>query len=125
MDFFDAIKTCLRKYATFSGRAGRPEYWWFMLFSILVSLAAGMISETLNGLVSLALFIPSIAVGARRLHDVGKSGWFQLLWVVPIFGWALLIWWAVTPSTGPNDYGPGPELPQDDFTALPPGPGAV
>jgi uncharacterized membrane protein YhaH (DUF805 family) len=105
MNFTDAIKTCLHKYATFTGRATRSEFWWFALFTVLASMLASMFGELVNSLVSLALLIPSIAVGARRLHDIGKSGWFQLLWMIPVIGWALLIYWAVQPSAGSNEYG--------------------
>jgi uncharacterized membrane protein YhaH (DUF805 family) len=120
MDFVEATKTCLRKYATFEGRASRSEYWWFMLFGVLVGIASSMLSSTLNALVSLALLLPSIAAGARRLHDIGKSGWLQLVWLIPVIGWAIMIWWAVQPSAGPNAWGAGPELPRDDPLGIPP-----
>jgi uncharacterized membrane protein YhaH (DUF805 family) len=120
MDFTQAIKTCLSKYATFSGRASRPEFWWFVLFTILASAAASLIGERLEGLVSLALLLPSLAVGARRLHDIGKSGWFQLLWLVPVVGWIFLIYWAIQQSEPqPNEYGPLPGT--GETPALPPG----
>ena len=123
MNFGQAIKTCFNKYATFAGRAGRPEFWWFVLFSLLVTAAASMIGQRLEGLVSLALLLPSLAVGARRLHDIGKSGWFQLLWFIPLIGWAFLVYWAVQASTpGHNEYGPLPG--HEETHALPP-PGAV
>jgi uncharacterized membrane protein YhaH (DUF805 family) len=79
MGFIEAVKTCLQKYATFSGRASRAEFWWFVLFTVIASIAGSMFGEVVNGLVSLALLLPSIAVGARRLHDIGKTGWLQLL----------------------------------------------
>ena len=73
MNFGQAISSCLSKYATFSGRASRPEFWWFFLFQILISLAASMLGETINGLVALGLLLPALAVGSRRLHDIGKK----------------------------------------------------
>jgi uncharacterized membrane protein YhaH (DUF805 family) len=74
MNFGQATSTCLSRSATFSGRASGPEFWWFFLFQILVSVAASMIGDTIAALVSLALLLPALAVGTRRLHDIGKSG---------------------------------------------------
>jgi uncharacterized membrane protein YhaH (DUF805 family) len=73
----------LKRYAQFSGRSPRAEYWWFALFSFLISLPAAIIdvmlgSQAINGLVSLALFLPSLAVSVRRLHDLDRSGWWVL-----------------------------------------------
>lgn len=122
MDFKQSVVTCLKKYVEFQGRAGRPEFWWFALFTLLVSLAASwLLGETVGMLANLALLLPSLAVGARRLHDMGKSGWFQLVWLVPFIGWAIMIYWLVQPSAGPNAYGEGPALPE--MTRLPPGAG--
>ncbi len=121
MGFVEAVQECLRKYATFDGRSGRSEFWWFVLFTIVAGIVASFFGQTVNTIVSLAVVIPSIAVGARRLHDIGKSGWFQLLWVVPVFGWGLLIWWAVQPSGPANAWGEGPALPKDDPLGIPPG----
>ena len=98
MNFGQAISTCFTKYATFSGRASRPEFWWFFLFQILLSIGASMFSELLSGLVSLALLLPALAVGARRLHDIGRTGWWQLLGLTGI-GFLVLIYWWVQPST--------------------------
>lgn len=105
-DFLNAVKTCLRKYADFSGRAARPEFWWFALAQFLASLAVSMVSDMLSGLLSLGLLLPALAVGSRRLHDLGKSGWLQLLWLIPIIGWIVLIYWACQPGeAGANKYG--------------------
>ena len=100
----NAVSVCLKKYATFEGRASRSEYWFFALFYIIVSVLSGFV-EGITGIMGLsylpffALFIPSIAVGCRRMHDVGRSGWFQL---VPIYNLIL----ALTPSNpGTNKYG--------------------
>ena len=97
MNFGQAISSCLSKYATFSGRASRPEFWWFFLFQILISLAASMLGEAINGLVALGLLLPALAVGTRRLHDIGKSGWWQLL-TLTVIGLLLLIYWWVQPA---------------------------
>jgi uncharacterized membrane protein YhaH (DUF805 family) len=100
----NAVSVCLKKYATFEGRASRSEYWFFALFYIIVSVLSGFV-EGITGIMGLsylpffALFIPSIAVGCRRMHDVGRSGWFQL---IPIYNLIL----ALTPSNpGTNKYG--------------------
>src|SRR5688500_6573983 len=106
MDFKQAIITCLRdKYVDFKGRAGRAEFWWFFLFQVIVMVVIGMVSQTIQSIASLALLLPALGVGARRLHDIGKSGWFQLLWFIPIIGWGILIYWGVQPSGPANDFG--------------------
>ena len=99
MNFGQAISTCFSKYATFSGRASRSEFWWFFLFQILVSIAASMLGDVVAGLVSLAVLLPALAVGARRLHDIGKSGWWQLIMLTGI-GLLLLIYWWAQPASG-------------------------
>lgn len=120
MDFKQSVTTCLKKYAEFGGRAGRPEFWWFALFTLIVGLVLGWVSDILGMLVNLGLLLPSLAVGARRLHDIGKSGWFQLIWLIPFIGWAFMIYLLVQPSVGPNQYGEGPAMPEG-APALPPG----
>ena len=99
MDFVQAIKTCLGQYATFSGRASRSEYWWFFLFQVLVMVATGMLGDVINGLASLALLLPALAVGTRRLHDIGRTGWWQLL-LLPGIGFFVLLYWWVHPTDG-------------------------
>jgi uncharacterized membrane protein YhaH (DUF805 family) len=121
MDFGQAIKNCLNNYATFTGRAGRAEFWWFVLFNFLVTMAASVIWHRLGNLAGLALLLPLIAVGTRRLHDTGKSGWFQLLWFVPVIGFILLvIWMAQAADAAPNEYGPPPGA-EPVVAPLPPG----
>lgn len=105
MDFVQAIKSCLGQYATFSGRASRSEYWWFFLFQVLVMVATGMLGDVINGLASLALLLPALAVGTRRLHDIGRTGWWQLLLLSGI-GFLVLLYWWVQPGEGAgNIYG--------------------
>ncbi len=104
MTFGEAIKTCFAKYADFSGRAPRSEFWWWELFAFLVLVGTAMVNDTLSNLASLALALPSLAVGARRLHDIDKSGWFQLLYLIPLIGWIVLMYWAVKEGKEPNRF---------------------
>jgi len=101
MTFANSITTCLSKYGIFKGRATRSEYWWFFLaislpdcITLFVEHSAYEVLVYIYLLFSLAVLVPWIAVGSRRLHDVGKSGWWQLLWVVPIIGWIFIIYWS-------------------------------
>lgn len=102
----NAISACFSKYATFSGRATRSEYWFFYLFYAIM-LLVGMILDSAAGttfiyyIIVLALFLPTFAASVRRIHDAGKSGWFIL---VPIYNLVLLC----TPSVGDNEYGAKP-----------------
>jgi uncharacterized membrane protein YhaH (DUF805 family) len=97
MDFMTAVKTCLGKYVTFAGRATRPEYWYFALFSFVASLIAALIGaligtgHVLDTLVNLALFLPGLAAAVRRLHDTDRTGWWCLIGLVPIVGIIVLI----------------------------------
>jgi len=111
----------LKKYATFSGSAQRAEFWYFILFSTIASLVLGVLDGIfgtfnpesgfglLSGIYSLAIIIPTLAVGARRLHDIGKSGWWQLIMLIPLVGIILLIVWWATDSKGDNLYGENPK----------------
>jgi uncharacterized membrane protein YhaH (DUF805 family) len=110
MDFKTSIQTCISKYITFSGRARRSEYWWFVLATILVSVVLTgvdmIIGLPLSILFSLAVLVPSIAVATRRLHDINKSGWWQLIVFVPLVGAIVLIFWLVKEgSTTENRFG--------------------
>lgn len=109
MDFFEAIKSCFNRYATFGGRAARSEYWWWALFVLLGSIGTAMVSDTVSGLFALGTLLPFLAVASRRLHDIGRSGWWQLVGFIPLLGWIVMIYWSVQPSEGPNAYGSGPE----------------
>ncbi len=106
MNFIEAVQTCLRNYALFRGRARRPEFWWFMLFAVLATLAASFLfGEFGNGIVTLALLLPGLAVSARRLHDIGRSGWWQLVSLIPLVGWVVVLYWYVQPSEeAPNRF---------------------
>lgn len=84
MSATDAVRTCFRKYATFTGTASRPEYWWFALFNSVGSLVLYAINvPALRGLWGLALLLPGLAVAVRRLHDTGRSAWWLLASIIP------------------------------------------
>ena len=109
MDFLTAIKTCFSKYADFTGRARRSEFWFWWLFTFIVGLILGWI-PVIGWIISIALIIPNLAVGARRLHDTGKSGWWQLLQLLPIVGIIILIvFWVQDSHAGENQYGANPK----------------
>jgi len=131
MSFFAAIGSALGRYAVFSGRARRSEYWWFVVFTTLVGVAADIadavlgttFERTTDGIdawlpsfglvgtvVNLLLFLPSLAVGVRRLHDTDRSGWWLLIGLVPIVGAIVLLVFFVLDSTpGTNSYGNDPK----------------
>jgi len=106
MTFGESISTCFSKYADFNGRASRSEFWWWSLFILLASIATSIIGETVSALFSLGTFLPALAVGARRLHDTDRSGWLQLLWIIPVIGWILLIVWLAQEGREPNRFVP-------------------
>ena len=117
MDFQTSIKTCFSKYADFSGRALRSEFWFFVLFSCLAGIITTIIDimilgysvdsyGPLNLICTVGLFIPAVAVTARRLHDVNRSGWWQLI-ELTIIGILLILVWNVTEGEKKkNIYGP-------------------
>ena len=112
----------LKKYAVFSGRSRRREYWYFVLFNIIVGIVLGWIDALLgtrgsyagagllSGIYGLAVIIPSLAVTVRRLHDIDRSGWWILIALVPLIGVIVLLVFALLDSTpGDNRYGPNPK----------------
>jgi uncharacterized membrane protein YhaH (DUF805 family) len=123
MTFQDAVQTCFRKYADFQGRARRAEYWWFVLFAIIGTVVALLVDALLGAALtgggmglpvfqaafSLGIFLPSLAVAIRRLHDTDRSGWWYLIVLVPLIGFIVLIIFFVQRGTeGPNRFGPDP-----------------
>jgi uncharacterized membrane protein YhaH (DUF805 family) len=104
--FGEAVQVCLRKYVDFQGRASRSEYWYFFLFTVLAGLVAAAFSVRLENAVNVLLFLPTMSAGARRLHDIGRSGWSLLWWLIPILGWIIIIArLARAGDPGPNAYG--------------------
>jgi uncharacterized membrane protein YhaH (DUF805 family) len=104
MTFVDAIQTCFKKYVDFKGRAGKSECWWWILFFVVVSAGLSAVNQQISALFSLATFLPSIAVATRRLHDTDKSGWFQLIALVPVLG-LVIIYFLIQDSKEPNRFG--------------------
>jgi uncharacterized membrane protein YhaH (DUF805 family) len=100
MTFMESVKTCFSKYAVFEGRAGRPEFWWFMLFLLLVNILLSWISPLVGAIFTLATLVPSLAVGARRLHDTDRSGWWQLLCLTVIGTVVLIVFFALPAKDG-------------------------
>jgi uncharacterized membrane protein YhaH (DUF805 family) len=107
MTFGKSIATCMAKYVDFNDRASRPEYWWFFLFTVLLTWFADIAdpSKAASTIVSLALFLPSLSASARRLHDTGRSGWWQLIALTVIGLIPLFIWFASKGNDQSNDYG--------------------
>ena len=106
----------LERYAKFDGRAGRAEFWWFALASLIINIGFNVLAQVsgifslLGFLFSLAVLLPSIGVAIRRLHDTDKTGLFLLLVLIPVIGWIILIVFYIQEGTaGPNQYGAGPE----------------
>lgn len=104
-----AVKTCFNKYADFTGRAARPEFWWFFVFQLVVYVVTGWVHGLVELLAVLALVVPALAVAARRMHDTGKSGWILLLGLIPVIGGLVLLFFAAQPGQPQdNTYGPVP-----------------
>ena len=124
MGFTQAISSVLGKYATFQGRAPRSEYWWWALFTILLNWVLGLVDLALFGafsfiatgdvhmftplttLVGVLLILPSIAVGARRFHDMDRTGWWLLIGLTGIGAVVIFFWFMFKGTEGPNRFGP-------------------
>jgi DNA-binding CsgD family transcriptional regulator len=102
MTFFESIRVGLNKYAEFNGRASRSEFWWFSLFMVLVASALVYISQTAGEVFLIAALLPFLAAGARRLHDTGRSGWWELFILAPYGGIVLLGFLWAKPPTSPQ-----------------------
>ncbi len=116
ISFAEAVKSCFNKYADFNGRSPRAEYWYFALFNVAVVMVLAVLGAIIGKLFMyvyytyvLAILVPSIAVSIRRMHDIGRSGWWVLISLVPFIGSIWYIVLAALPSRlGPNQYGPNP-----------------
>ena len=118
MSFAESITTCLRKYIDFSGRASRSEYWWFTLCIPFVMIVSQIYFRITGGdtrivlpftLFMVFMFLPSMSVQVRRLHDMNRSAWWILLYLLNVLGLLVLLVWSIFPGVpGPNRYGPDP-----------------
>ncbi len=116
MNFKESVTTCFQKYVDFDGRASRSEYWWFYLFYFVSYIGIAILDSMITGgiiavLYSLALMIPSITAGVRRLHDTDRVGWWMLIALIPLVGVIVLIIFLAHKGTpGENRFGPPPVL---------------
>ncbi len=124
MGFGEAVSTCFGKYVDFNGRASRPEFWWFVLASIIIVIIAQVLDQIIGTtyvfaiIAYLALFLPLTSVTVRRLHDTDRSGWWWWLHILPLIGGIVLFIFEVLASDeGENKYGPNP---QGSFAPPPP-----
>jgi uncharacterized membrane protein YhaH (DUF805 family) len=119
MSFVEAIQSGFSNYVNFSGRAVRSEYWYWVLFAVLLSIVTNIIDAVIFGtsgtailsaIAGLALFLPGLAMAVRRFHDLDKSGWFVLILMIPLVGWPILwlVWFCARGTMGPNRFGPDP-----------------
>jgi uncharacterized membrane protein YhaH (DUF805 family) len=123
MTFSEAVNSVLSKYATFTGRATRAEFWRWVVVFVLITIVTRMIDgalfassiqesfyvrdtwQPLTSITILALLLPNMALAVRRLHDIGRSGWWLLLMLIPLIGPLVLLYWYVQPSEdGPNQF---------------------
>ena len=117
--FKEAVERALKlNYCNFSGRASRSEFWWFQLFAFILGIVVEIVfcwnqnvMSIVSGLVGIALLLPNLGIDVRRLHDIGKSGWWIFLSLIPIVGWIiLLVWYCKDSQMETNEYGPVPNL---------------
>lgn len=118
MSFAQAASICLNKYVTFSGRARRSEYWWFVLLCVSVNLIATIVDKAAGTSIfaivaGLGLFLPSLAVAIRRLHDTNRSGWWYMLVFVPFGAVAVLVFLCLDSTPVVNGYGASPKSPTE------------
>lgn len=121
MGFGEAVSSCFKQFATFRGRARRSEYWFFALFCFIIGVVAriidsmlftgedGTVTQIVGSITSLVLLLPTLAVSWRRMHDIGRSGAWYFINLIPIVGWIIFIVWAAQDSHGDNEYGPSPK----------------
>lgn len=114
MSFFEAVASCFSKYAQFKGRASRAEYWWFFLFLLLSTIFLNQLvmsffgqqaAVTVSSLYYLAVLLPSLSVGARRLHDMNHTAWWLLLTPTIIGAFVLMVWFMFAGTPGANRFG--------------------
>jgi uncharacterized membrane protein YhaH (DUF805 family) len=115
MTFTQAISSGFSNYINFTGRASRSAFWYWALFGLLVGIVADIVDYSMDTgyligqLWGLAMLLPNLAVGARRLHDTNRSGFWLFIGLVPLIGWILLVvWWCMKGTSGSNQYGADP-----------------
>ena len=109
MNIIEATKLFFTRYVDFNGRSRRSEYWWAYLAVVIISAVLTAVLGELAYIWSLATLVPQIAITIRRLHDIGKSGWFYLIGLIPLAGPILLLVWMCKDSTEDNEWGPNPK----------------
>ncbi len=112
MSFIQSIEVCFKKFSVFDGRSRKSEFWWFQLFCLIANLVGIMIDHLMGyesgffeWVAYAIVLLPSLAVGARRLHDTGRSGWWQLLYLTIIGTIILIVWWVGDGNKNKNKYG--------------------
>lgn len=121
VSFSQAVRMAFDSYCRFQGRSSRSEYWWWVLFVAILSFCIGIVEGILgfsmtavqatSGILSLVLLLPGLGLSVRRLHDIGKSGWWILLGLIPVVGAIILIiWFACNSEMTENRYGPVPNM---------------
>ena len=114
MNFGQAVTSGFSNYVNFSDRACRSEYWYWFLFIFLAEMATGIIDYVIGiqlttSLLALGVFLPGLAIGVRRLHDLDRTGWWLFLSLIPLIGAiVLLVWFCTKGTAGPNRFGPDP-----------------
>jgi uncharacterized membrane protein YhaH (DUF805 family) len=114
MTFGEAVRSGFDHYVKFDGRASRPAFWWWVLFVVLASVGANIIdlaigAPVFSAIVGLGLLLPNLSVSIRRLHDTDRTGWWVLIWLIPLIGWiVLLVFYLQRGDAGENRFGPPP-----------------
>jgi uncharacterized membrane protein YhaH (DUF805 family) len=114
MTLGEAVRSGFDHYAKFDGRASRPAFWWWVLFAVLVSVVANIIdlaigAPVFSAIVGLGLLLPNLSVSIRRLHDIDRTGWWVLIWLIPLIGWiVLLVFYLQQGDAGENRFGAPP-----------------
>jgi uncharacterized membrane protein YhaH (DUF805 family) len=114
MTFGEAVRSGFDHYVKFDGRASRPAFWWWVLFAVLVTVGANIIdlaigAPVFSAIVGLGLLLPNLSVSIRRLHDTDRTGWWVLIWLIPLIGWiVLLVFYLQQGDAGENRFGPPP-----------------
>ena len=114
--FIDAIKLAFKNYINFNGRSRRSELWWFFLFNIIIGIIISILAKLitpyliyLSYIYCLIAFLPGLGLGIRRLHDIGKSGWYILIGFIPLVGIILLYFYCLDSENQSNEYGESPK----------------